>query len=106
MNYTSVLDLLPHWWVAVLFVQVQPAWRMTPPELDPVLVEGSSRFAQVVDHRMRYPAIFWVPGFEWISFVQQEDGMYFAHLVMGDNDVDESRIPLRFLQVVAWVAFN
>ena len=85
----------------MLFVQVQPAWRMTPPELDPVLVEGSSRFAQVVDHRMHYLAIFWIAGFEWISFVQQEDGMYFTHLVMGDNDVDESGIPLRILQVVA-----
>ena len=90
----------------MLFVQVQLAWRMTSPELDPVLVEGSSQFAQVVDHHMRYLAIFWVAQLKWISFVQQEDGMYFAHLVMGDNDVDESRIPLRILQVVVWVASN
>ena len=55
---------------------------------------------------MRYLAIFWVAVFEWISFVQQEDGMYFMHLVMGDNDVDESGILLRILQVVAWVASN
>ena len=79
---------------------------MTPPELDPVLVEGSSRFAQVVDHRMCYLAIFWVAQFKWISFVQQEDRMYFAYLIMGDNDVDESGILLRILQVVAWVASN
>ena len=55
---------------------------------------------------MRYLAIFWIAGFEWISFVQQEDGMYFAYLIMGDNDVDESGIPLKILQVVAWVASN
>ena len=55
---------------------------------------------------MRYLAIFWVAQFKWISFVQQEDRMYFAHLVMGDNNVDESGIPLRILQVVAWVASN
>ena len=55
---------------------------------------------------MHYLAIFWVAQFEWIFFVQQEDRMYFAHLVMGDNDVDKSGILLRFLQVIAWVASN
>ena len=79
---------------------------MTPPKLDPFLIEGSSRFAQVVNHHMHYLAIFWVAQFKWISFVQWEDGMYFVHLVVGGNDVDESGILLGFLQTVVWVAFN
>ena len=32
--------------------------------------------------------------------------MYFMYLVVGGNDVDESGIPLRFLQTVVWVASN
>ena len=90
----------------MLVVKVQLAWRMTPPELDPILIEGFSRFAQVVNYHMHCLAIFWVVQFEWISFVQQEDGMYFTHLIVGDNDVDKSRIPLRFLQTVVWMASN
>ena len=32
--------------------------------------------------------------------------MYFTHLVVGGNDVDESGILLGFLQTVVWMAFN
>ena len=79
---------------------------MTPPELDSFLIEGSSQFAQVVNHCMHYLAIFLVAQFKWISFVQQKDGMYFTHLIVGGNNVDESGILLEFLQTVVWVASN
>ena len=55
---------------------------------------------------MHYLAIFLVVQFKWISFVEQEDGMYFTHLIVGGNDVDESGTPLRFLQTVVWMASN
>ena len=32
--------------------------------------------------------------------------MYFMHFIVGGNDVDESRIPLMFLQTIVWVASN
>ena len=32
--------------------------------------------------------------------------MYFAHLIVGGNDVDKSGIPLRFLQTVVLVTSN